>query len=113
VFVEFFGRPAATHRGTAVFSLKCDTPIVMFFIIRQVDGSHAIAFEEVDREGLSGTQEDKITELTRRHTAVLERFIRQYPDHWLWMHKRWKHTDAYVTQHGGVPHQTALGEHIP
>jgi Kdo2-lipid IVA lauroyltransferase/acyltransferase len=98
LFVEFFGRPAATHRGAAAFSLKYDAPIVMFFFIRQRDGTYRAVYEEVDRSGLAGSPEDKIVELTRRHTAVLERYIRAYPDHWLWMHKRWKHTQFYESR---------------
>jgi KDO2-lipid IV(A) lauroyltransferase len=96
VFVDFFGRPAATHRGAAAFSLKAGSPIVMFFLIRRPDGRYEARFEEVSREGLEGTDDERILELTRRHTAVLERFIRHYPDHWLWMHKRWKHTEYYI-----------------
>jgi KDO2-lipid IV(A) lauroyltransferase len=95
LFIDFFGRPAATHRGAASFSVKCDTPIVMFFFIRQPDGTYRTVYEEVDRKGLTGTSEERIVELTRRHTAILERYIRQHPDHWLWMHKRWKHTEFY------------------
>lgn len=92
VFIDFFGRPAATHRGTAAFSLKTGCPIIMCFIVRQHDGTHALMIEEVDRSGLQGSHEDKVVELTRRHVAVLEKWIRRHPDHWLWMHKRWKHT---------------------
>ena len=40
VFVEFFGRPAATHRGVAAFSLKTGAPIVMGFFVRQPDGGN-------------------------------------------------------------------------
>jgi KDO2-lipid IV(A) lauroyltransferase len=102
IFVEFFGRPAATHRGAAAFSLRFDTPIVMFFFVRQPDGRYRVVYEEVDRGGLSGTSEENIIELTRRHTAVLERYIRKYPDHWLWMHRRWKHTEFYESHAGAA-----------
>ena len=102
LFIEFFGRPAATHRGAAAFSLKNDAPIVMFFLVRQPDGTYEATFEEVDRSGLAGYTEDNVIELTRRHTAVLERYIRRYPDHWLWMHKRWKHAEFYRAQEKGI-----------
>ena len=95
LFVEFFGRPAATHKGTAAFSLRSGAPIVFVALIRQHDGTHQAVFEEVDRSGLEKYSDENVAELTRRHTAVLERFIRRYPDHWLWMHKRWKHTEYY------------------
>jgi len=96
VFVEFFGRPAATHRGAAAFSLRTGAPIVMTFLVRQLDGSYTALFEEVDRTGLDEYSDTNIIELTRRHTAILEKHIRAHPDHWLWMHKRWKHTQYFA-----------------
>ena len=110
MFVEFFGRPAATHRGPAAFSLKCDAPIVMFFFIRAGDGRYRAVFEEVDRSGLGGTGEEAVLELTRRHTAILERYIRAWPDHWLWMHRRWKHTAYYEARGKEAPPKEAAGE---
>jgi len=95
LFIDFFGRPAATHRGAAAFSLKTNTPIVMVLLLRQEDGTYEIVCEEVDRTGLDGRTEENVVELTRRHTALLERYIRMRPDHWLWMHRRWKHTESY------------------
>jgi KDO2-lipid IV(A) lauroyltransferase len=94
-FVTFFGRPAATHRGVAAFSLKTGAPLVLGLPIRQPDGTYEVIFEEIDRGGLDRYSEENIRELTARHVAALERFIRKYPDHWLWMHKRWKHTAFY------------------
>jgi len=104
VFVEFFGRPAATHRGIAAFHLKTGAPIVMVFLIRKGDGTYDAVFEELDLGGLAGTPEEKVIEITRRHTALLEREIRAHPDHWLWMHKRWKHTGFYESTHEGALH---------
>lgn len=95
LFVNFFGRPAATHKGTAAFSLRTGAPIVLILLLRQKDGTHKAVFEEIDRSGLETYNEENIAELTRRHVAVLERYIRQYPEHWLWMHKRWKHTGYF------------------
>jgi KDO2-lipid IV(A) lauroyltransferase len=95
VFVPFFGRPAATHRGAAAFALRTKSPIVMVFLLREPDGVYRTLFEEVNYSDLSGYSDANIDELTRRHVEVLERYIRRYPDHWLWMHKRWKHTAYY------------------
>jgi Kdo2-lipid IVA lauroyltransferase/acyltransferase len=99
LFIDFFGRPAATHKGTAAFSLRTGAPVVFVALLRQKDGTHDAVFEEVDRSGLVGDSEENIAELTRRHAAVLERYVRQYPDHWLWMHKRWKHTGYFQSLH--------------
>jgi KDO2-lipid IV(A) lauroyltransferase len=95
VFVDFFGRPAATHGGPAAFSLKTGAPIVMGFLTRKPEGTYVIMFEEVPQADLRGYTEENVVELTRRHTAILEKHIRLHPDHWLWMHKRWKHTEYY------------------
>jgi KDO2-lipid IV(A) lauroyltransferase len=106
VFIPFFARPSATHRGAAAFALRAGAPIVMVLLMRRDDGMYDAVFERVDAHGLSGDREAQIVELTARHTAVLERNIRERPDHWLWMHKRWKHTPEYearVREQANVP----------
>ena len=94
VFVDFFGRNVATHQGPAAFSLRTGAQVLMGFSIRRADGTYTIKVEEVPTADLAetGDSEENIVELTRRHTALLERYVRLYPDHWLWMHRRWKHT---------------------
>ncbi|MGA9117620.1 MAG: lysophospholipid acyltransferase family protein [Bacteroidota bacterium] len=91
VFVDFFGRPAATHRGVAAFALRIGVPLVMVYVERHEDGTYEALFEEVPLP--AGTGEDAVTELTRTHAAMLERRIRMHPGQWLWMHKRWKHRE--------------------
>jgi KDO2-lipid IV(A) lauroyltransferase len=91
VFVDFFGRSVATHQGPAAFALRTGAPVQMGFIVRNIDGSYEVTLEQVSTAGLTNDGES-IIELTRRHTALLEQYIRAYPDHWLWMHRRWKHT---------------------
>jgi KDO2-lipid IV(A) lauroyltransferase len=94
IFIPFFGRLAATHRGAAAFCLRAGVPMVLVLLVRRADGRFDAVFEEVSQDGLTGTQEERVAELTRRHTAMLEEAIRRTPDHWLWMHRRWKHADA-------------------
>ncbi|MBI4549211.1 MAG: lysophospholipid acyltransferase family protein [Ignavibacteriae bacterium] len=92
VFVEFFGRKVATHQGPAAFALRSGAPMQIGFMIRKPDGTYDVILEEVPMQDLNGYSEENAIELTRRHTAILEKYIRMYPDHWLWMHRRWKHT---------------------
>jgi len=96
--VNFFGRPAATHRGAAAFALKTKTPLVMVFFIRREDGTYDIQFVEVDRTGIESYSEEHVDEPTRRHTAILEQYIRLRPELWLWMHKRWKHSEYFQSK---------------
>jgi KDO2-lipid IV(A) lauroyltransferase len=92
IYVEFFGRKVSTHQGPAVFALRSRAPIIMGFMQRQPDGKYVLVLEEIPTNDLSVDSEENILELTRRHTSLLEQYIRRYPDHWLWMHRRWKHT---------------------
>ena len=96
LFVEFFGRPCATYRGPALFSLRQGSPIVMPMMIRRPDRGYDIIIEPIDSSDLEGSTEANIQTLTERHTALLERYIRACPDQWLWAHKRWKHTESFL-----------------
>ena len=98
VFVDFFGRSVATHQGPAAFALRSGAPMQMGFIIRKSDWTYEVMLEEVPASDLVGYNEENVLELTRRHTALLETYIRLYPDHWQWMHRRWKHTWESVQQ---------------
>jgi len=90
VFVNFFCRPASTPKGPAVFSLRAEVPVIMGFCIRQKQfNRHKIKFLKVDFKK-TGDAEKDIELLTAKYTQILEGFIKKYPDHWFWFHKRWK-----------------------
>ena len=90
VFVDFFGKPASAVRGPATFALKTGAPLLLSMDIRQPDGRHhVIITPEIDLE-LSGDLEQDVQTNTARILKILETYIRQYPDQWLWTHNRWK-----------------------
>jgi len=89
--VEFFGRKVSVHVGPVVLALKTGAPILYGIPVRQKDNSYKIVMHEISKDNLPENDEEKIIALSQRHTAYLESFIREYPDQWLWMHKRWKH----------------------
>ena len=90
VFVDFFGRKSSTHQGPAVFALKTGAPIVFGSAIRLPGGRHRIVGEVLFHDHLKGVTQENIHELTQAHTKLLEKMILAYPDHWFWMHRRWK-----------------------
>ncbi len=96
IFVDFLGRPASTGRGPAAFVLKTQAPIVFFAAVRQPGGRHVVECElltfNFSKIGSSAERDDeqKLRMITEAWTKVLEKYIRQYPDHWFWMHRRWK-----------------------
>jgi KDO2-lipid IV(A) lauroyltransferase len=94
LFVNFLGRPASTGRGPAAFVLKTAAPIVFCVAVREPGGRHRVEAELVtfdfSQNGAALSEEEKLTVITEAWTKVLEKYIRQYPDHWFWMHRRWK-----------------------
>jgi KDO2-lipid IV(A) lauroyltransferase len=93
VFVEFFGRPASTHKAIALLAIEHQAPI-MVGVARRVGPGFRYEFrcaDVIDPAELTGTADD-VRLLTQRYTAALERLIRQDPTQYLWLHRRWKHS---------------------
>jgi Kdo2-lipid IVA lauroyltransferase/acyltransferase len=89
--VNFFGINTAVHAGPAVLALKTGAPVIYGIAVRQPDYSYKVVLEEISTENLPNDEEAKIIEVSQRHTSYLEKYIRQYPEQWFWMHKRWKY----------------------
>ncbi len=91
VFVDFFSLKACTTTSLARLAIATGRPAVPAFIVREGESLHhrilALPPLEVVREG---NREEAILETTQRATRVVEDMIRQYPDHWNWIHRRWK-----------------------
>ena len=90
VFVNFFGRPASTPPGPAVLALRTGAALVPGWVIRQTDGKYHMIVESEIQVDSSDPSEENIRRITQEMTTRLETIIRQYPDQWLWMHRRWK-----------------------
>ena len=91
VFVPFFGVDACTSAGPAMLALRTDAWIVPFFCVYDhQEKRYKIVRGDILEPVKTGDRERDILETTRLYTAEIERIIRQYPDQWLWIHKRWK-----------------------
>lgn len=90
VFVDFFGRPAATTRGIALFALETGAAVLPIVNFRQEDGTYRIVMGEALPLIRTGNRERDILENTQAYSAILEHYIRRYPDQWFWPHQRWK-----------------------
>lgn len=88
IFIDFFGKPASTHTGVAVFAQKLQVPVVPVFIVRKPEGGHRImVYPPLKYEG--GHESGDIAAFMTRLTQIIEDIIRQYPDEWIWFQKRW------------------------
>jgi KDO2-lipid IV(A) lauroyltransferase len=89
VFVPFLGRPASTALGPARIALATGAPIIMGFCWRGADGRHTL---EVDPPLDPGDPRDPraAERLTALHVARLEQRVRERPECWFWLHRRWK-----------------------
>jgi KDO2-lipid IV(A) lauroyltransferase len=90
VFVPFFGRPASTSRTLAVLALRTGAPVVPAFIRRLAGGDHEVTIEPPIALARTGDRERDVEVNTARFTAVIERYVREHPDQWFWVHRRWK-----------------------
>ncbi|MFA6216725.1 MAG: lysophospholipid acyltransferase family protein [Candidatus Omnitrophota bacterium] len=90
VFVDFFGRKAATATGPVVFAQRTGAALIPCFIIRQKDDTHTIVFEPALRLEEGKTEQETIEINVQKITSIIETYIRQYPAEWSWIHRRWK-----------------------
>jgi len=89
VFVNFFNRRAYTPTGPALLATVSGSPIIPVFCIRQ-NGKHKFIVEEPIELTITGDKEKDILLNTQKWSDVTERYIRRYPEQWVWMHRRWK-----------------------
>jgi KDO2-lipid IV(A) lauroyltransferase len=91
--VPFFGRPAKTPRGPAVFTLRYHAPTVFISAVREPDGRFHVSFENVPYEE-TGDRERDIDGIVASYTRILEGLVRKTPEQYFWQHRRWKHQPA-------------------
>jgi KDO2-lipid IV(A) lauroyltransferase len=101
-WVPFFGRYAKTPRGPAVFALRLKAPVLFVAPLRKPDGRFTLVIEEVPiRE--TGDRNADVDRIVAEYTAVLERWVRRYPEQYFWHHRRWKHQQPGTPAEMGDP----------
>jgi KDO2-lipid IV(A) lauroyltransferase len=91
VFVPFFGVQACTASGMARIALKTGAAVVPGFLLwEEREQQYVLRFgEQLELIRTAAPEADTVAN-TALFTAVIERYVRQYPEQWLWMHRRWK-----------------------
>ena len=90
LFVDFFGRPAATTPGLALLALRTGAKVVPVFAVPAADGGYDVTYLPEVVPNRTADRERDVLDLTQRCTSLIESWIRRHPAAWLWMHERWK-----------------------
>ena len=94
VYVDYFGRPAATTSALAALALRTGAPVIPAFALPLPGGRYRFIYEHPVEPPASDAP-DAITQFTQRCTDVLEMYVRRHPELWLWMHRRWRERPAH------------------
>lgn len=101
VFVDLFGLPAATTRSAVLASIRTGAPIVFGYMFRDGPRHFKAVAEPVfipDKD--NSVSDDNLKTIERVTTEInrkIENAVRAHPEHWFWIHRRFK------TRPGGEP----------
>ena len=88
-FVPFFGRPAKTPRGAAVFALRFNVPVLFVVALRKPNGKYRIIVEPIAVPP-TGDREQDVDSIVAAFTQLLEKWVRTEPEQYFWQHRRWR-----------------------
>jgi len=89
VFVPFFGRLARTPKAPAVMALRLKAECLFIAMPREADGKFRVYIEPIPVT-VTGDRERDVESLVTTYAAMLEKWVRKYPDQYLWQHRRWR-----------------------
>lgn len=91
IFVDFFGRKAATYKSIGLVAMTYNVPVVVGYarrIGRQF--KFMVGVQDVIYPDDWKTQDDPLRYITQRYTSAIEAFVREEPGQYWWVHRRWK-----------------------
>lgn len=92
LFVDFFGRPASTYRAIALLSLEYNAPLLISLTVKI---GEPLRYENIIPDVIFPeeyqSRPDAVVAITKRFTEAMERVIREHPEQYFWLHRRWKH----------------------
>jgi KDO2-lipid IV(A) lauroyltransferase len=90
IWADFFGKEAPTTPGLAVLAMKTGAPVVPVFMVRNGFGKHRLIIQKPLELVRTGDIKKDVGTNTQLFNQTLESMIRQYPDQWFWVHRRWE-----------------------
>jgi KDO2-lipid IV(A) lauroyltransferase len=90
IWADFFGKKAPTTPALAVLAMKTGAPVVPVFMVRDGFGKHRMIIQNALELVHTGDIKKDVETNTQLFNHTLESMIRQYPDQWFWVHRRWE-----------------------
>lgn len=90
IFADYLGRISSTASGPIALHFSTGAPILPVFMVRQGGPFHQMIAEEPLIIPDQGTEQERLQAGIAAYLAVLEKYVRAYPEQWLWLHRRWK-----------------------
>jgi KDO2-lipid IV(A) lauroyltransferase len=90
VFVPFFGVPACTTGGVALLAKRTNSMIIPMCTVWDAKvAKYRVIHGKIIEPLSTGDRHQDLVATTAEMTAAMENFVRDYPEQWLWIHKRW------------------------
>ena len=84
IFVDFFNKPASTHKGAALFHLNTNSSLIFGICVQKNIGNYRVEFNPINPKKKS------VEDITQLYTNIIEQSIKKYPEQYFWFHNRWK-----------------------
>lgn len=91
--IDFFGKPAMHTHSVSLLAKKMDAVIVPVYISTTDHKKYQVKFYEGIHPISTDNHEDDILKLTQAQANITEYIVKEKPDEYFWLHKRWKNTD--------------------
>ncbi len=91
--VDFFGKRANIPKGPALFSRRCDAPIVPVFMLRNEDDTFTLKILEPIMPVRTKIEHDDLICVTEKIVEVIESVVKKYPEQWFIFRRFWKKID--------------------
>jgi KDO2-lipid IV(A) lauroyltransferase len=90
VFPTFFGVPAATSPTPAYLAMRQGAAVLFTLTVPMGEGRYRVVLEGPLEVPDSGDRERDVLAFMQALNDRLEHYVREYPEMWYWLHRRWK-----------------------
>jgi Kdo2-lipid IVA lauroyltransferase/acyltransferase len=90
VFAKFLGRTAYTPSAPLRMAMKYKIPAVVATTVRKPDNTHYVYISKIIELADTGDFERDLLANVQKANDLICKTIREYPEQWVWMHRRWK-----------------------